>query len=186
VCDLPGDLDELTVAGEQPLAGTATSRPAPARGVIQRRLTFTASRRYPGVDGPRHWLRSSPDGSRIACLLRDEAGVVQLFTVSPNGGPPVQVTHDAWSVASSFSWSADGRRLAYVADSSVFIVDVASGASTRLTDRLVAAPPRPEACVFSPDGRRIAFMRSVAGQSTPCGSPAVEVHNQIVVVDAPE
>jgi hypothetical protein len=186
VCDLPEDLDALAVAGEGPLAGTPTCRPAPPRGVIQRRLTFTADRHCPGVDGPRHWLRSSPDGSRITCLMRDEAGVVQLFTVSPNGGQPVQVTHDDWGVASSFTWSADGRRITYVADSSVFIVDVASGASTRLTDRLVAALPRPEACVFSPDGRRIAFMRSVAGQSTQCGNSAAKVHNQIFVVDVPE
>jgi hypothetical protein len=186
VCDLPDDLDAMAAAGEGPLAGTPTCRPAPPRGVIQRRLTFTADRHYPGVDGPRHWLRSSPDGSRIAFLMRDELGVAQLFTVSPNGGQPVQVTHDTWSVASSFSWSVDGRRIAYVADSSMFTVDVASGASTRLTDRTFPAPPRPEACVFSTDGRRIAFMRSVAGQSTKRGDATPEAANQIFVVDAPE
>jgi len=185
VCDLPDDLDELTVAGEQPLAGTLTCRPAPPRRVIQRRLTFTADRSHPGIDGPRHWLRSSPDGSRIAFLMCDEVGVAQLFTVSPNGGEPVQVTRDDWSVASSLSWSPDGRRIAYVADTSVFVVDAASGASMRLTDRTIAAPPRPEACVFSPDGRQIAFMRSAAGLSTPHGDPAAEVHNQIFVVDVP-
>ena len=185
VCDLPHDLDELMVAGEQPIVGTPTCRPAPPRGVIQRRLTFTADRSHPGIDGPRHWLRSSPDGSQIAFLMRDDLGIVQLFTVSPAGGDPVQVTHDEWSVASSFTWSPDGRLIAYVADASVFVVDVASGTSTRLTDRTIAAPPRPEACVFSPDGRRIAFMRSVAGNSTQPGGPAAKVHNQIFVVDAP-
>ena len=117
--------------------------------------------------------------------MRDDLGIVQLFTVSPNGGPPVQVTRDEWHVASSFGWSPDGRRIAYVADSSVFVVDVASGASTRLTDRTLAAPPRAEACVFSPDGRRIAFMRSVAGQSTQPGGLAAKLHNQIFVVDLP-
>jgi len=185
ICDLPDDLDGLTVAGEQPLAGTPTSRPSPPRGVIQRRITFTADRSHPGIDGPRHWLRSSPDGSRIAFLMRDDLGIVQLFTVSPNGGRPVQVTRDEWHVASSFTWSPDGRRIAYVADASVFVVDVASGASTRLTDRTIAAPVRPEACVFSPDGRRIAFMRSVTGQSTQPGGPAAAAHNQIFVVDVP-
>jgi hypothetical protein len=185
VCDLPDDLDALTVAGEQPLAGMPTSRPSPPRGVAQRRLTFTADRSHPGIEGTRHWLRSSPDGSRIACLMRDENGIVQIFTVSPTDGEPVQVTHDAWSVASSFGWSPDGSRIAYVADLSVFVVAVASGASTRLTDRTIAAAPRPEACVFSPDGRQIAFMRSVGGQSTPHGAPAAEVHNQIFVVDVP-
>ena len=185
ICDLPDDTTLLAEPGEQPLAGTPTCRPTPPRGVTQRRLTFTADGSHPGIDGPRHWLRSSPDGSRIACLMRDEVGMVQLFTVSPCGGEPVQVTRDEWSVASSFSWSPDGRQIAYVADSSVFIVDVAGGASMRLTDRLVASQPRPEACVFSPDGRRIAFMRSVAGRSTQHGDPAAEVHNQLFVVDVP-
>ncbi len=189
VCDLPDDLDAMAAAGEGPLAGTPTCRPAPPRGVIQRRLTFTADRSHPGIDGPRHWLRSSPDGSRIVFLMRDDLGIVQLFTVSPNGGQPVQVTHDTWSVASSFSWSVDGRRIAYVADASVCVVDVASGASTRLTDRTIPVPPRPEACVFSPDGRRIAFMRSVpvplpAG-GPQSGDPAAAAHNQIFVVDVP-
>jgi len=189
VCDLPDDPALLAVAGEKPLAGTSNCRPAPPRGVIQRRLTFTADRRCPGIDGPRHWLRSSPDGSQIAFLMRDDHSLVQLFTVSPNGGQPVQVTRDEWPVASSFSWSPDGERIAYVADGSVFVVDVARGVSTRLTDRTIAAPPRPEACVFSADGRRIAFMRSVAGpmpssDAQPDDPPAA-VHNQIFVVDAP-
>ena len=163
ICDLPEDPQQLMEAGSGPLAGTPTRRPSPPRGVTQRRLTFTADRSHPGIDGPRHWLRSSPDGSRIACLMRDDLGVVQLFTVSPTGGQPVQVTRDEWSVESSFTWSPDGQRIAYVADASVFVVDVASGTSTRLTDRMIPATPRPEACVFSPDGRRIAFMRTAAG-----------------------
>ena len=190
ICDLPDDPRQLMEAGSGPLAGTVDRRPAPPRGVTQRRLTFTSGRRHPGIDGPRHWLRSSPDGARIACLMRDDDGVVQLWTVSPTGGPPVQLTHDPWSVGSSFTWSPDGRRIAYSADGSVFVVDVEGGASLRLTDRTVAAPPRPEACVFSPDGRRIAFMRSVAGgggdrSGAGRGAAAGAMHNQIFVVDVP-
>lgn len=160
--DLP---DDLTRPGDGPLEGTPTRRPAPPRGVAQRRLTFTADRTFPGIQGPRHWLRSSPDGSRVALLMKDDRGVVQLWTVSPNGGPPTQVTRDAWPVASAFSWSPDGRRVAYVVDGSVFTVDVASGESRRLTERRPdnAETPRPEACVFSPDGRSIAFVRHVGG-----------------------
>jgi hypothetical protein len=66
IVDLPED---LTVAGNGPLEGTATELPAPPRGTVQRRLTFTAGRKYPGISGPRHWLRSSPDGSQIAFLM---------------------------------------------------------------------------------------------------------------------
>jgi len=130
--------------------------------ILPRRLTFTASRRHPGIQGPRHWLRSSPDGSRIALLLRDDSGLVQLFTVSPAGGPLEQITRDPWSVSSGFTWSSDGARIAYVADGSVMTVEAATGTTTRHTEPIRNdTGPRPEACVFSPDGTQIAFMRSV-------------------------
>ena len=116
ICDLPDDSADLEVAGTDPLAGTVTGRPAPPCGVSQRRITFTAGRRYPGIQGPRHWLRSSPDGSRIAFLMKDDAGIVQLLTVSPSGGEPRQLTHAPWSIASCFTWSSDGRRIACVVD----------------------------------------------------------------------
>jgi dipeptidyl aminopeptidase/acylaminoacyl peptidase len=176
VVDIP---DDVTVSGERPLEGTTTTRPAPPRGTQQRRLTFTAGRKFPGLQGPRHWLRSSRDGERIALLMRDDRGVVQIWTVSPNGGEPRQVTHNEFDVASAFTWSPDGRFIAYVADNSVFISEVANGKSFRLTARSDdATAPRPQACVFAPDGRRIAFVRPV--------ETGGQVWNQIFVVTLPE
>jgi Tol biopolymer transport system component len=159
VVDLPND---LTMPGDAPLEGTETTRPGAPRGARQRRLTHTEHRKYPGLQGPRHWLRSSPDGARIAFLMRDEAGIVQIWTISPVGGEPRQLTHNSFDVASAFSWSPDGRSIAYVADNSIFVSDAESGAATRLTDRTEnPSAPRPEACVFSPDGKRIAYVRQV-------------------------
>jgi hypothetical protein len=176
VVDLPAEPAALLLPGERPLEGTLWQRPAPPRGVQQRRITFTAERKYPGLAGPRHWLRSSPDGSRIGCLMRDEAGIVQLFSVSPSGGAIEQITRGGHSVSSAWTWSPDGSRIAYVASGSVWVVEVASGASIALTPAAVGSgAPRPEACVFSPDGRRIAFMRQ---QPTSAG-----LHNQIFCVD---
>ena len=86
----------FTVPGDGSLAGTERRMPFPPKGVVQRRLTFTADRPFPGIQGPRHWLRSSPDGRRIAFLMKDEDGLVQLWTVSPNGGAPAQVTRNPW------------------------------------------------------------------------------------------
>jgi hypothetical protein len=157
--DVPED---VTSAAAEPLEGTATTLPAPPRGTKQRRLTYTANRKLPGLQGPRHWLRSSPDGTRIALLMRDDAGVVQLWTVSPLGGEPTQITHNAFDVASAFSWSPNGESIAYIADTSVFVTRVATGESLRLTapcDRQFS--PRPEACVFAPTGDRIAYVRPV-------------------------
>ncbi len=160
--DLPDHPRDLEIPGARPLAGTPTTRAAPPRGLVQRRLTHTADRSHPGLSGPRHWLRSSPDGSRIACLMCDEAGVVQLFTVSPCGGEPSQLTRDPWPVASAFSWSPAGDRIAYVADGSVMTVDASTGESRRLTHPTTGpTAPRPEACVFAPDGKAIAYMRTL-------------------------
>jgi hypothetical protein len=111
--------------------------------------------------------------------MRDDDGTVQIWTVSPNGGTPVPVTRDAWSVASAFSWSPDGREIAYVADNSVFAAAVETGRSRRLTPRSADAP-LPLACVFSPDGTRIACLRRVPDSSV----PGAMRHNQIYVVPA--
>ncbi len=161
LAELPED---LTRAGDAPLEGTATRRPAPPAGVVQRRLTFTAELKFPGVaTTPRHWLRASLDGAQIAFLMKDDAGVVQLWTVSPRGGAPRQVTRNETGVSSAFTWSPDGRRIAHVMDGSVCVTDIADGGTTRLTPRRDGAEaPLSFACVFSPDGRAVAYMRNVA------------------------
>ena len=159
IVDIP---DDVTIPGDGPLQGTDTRRPLPPSGTMQRRLTFTAGRKYPGLQGPRHWLRSSPDGTRIAFLLKDDDGVVQLWTVSTNGGIAHQLTRNRWSIASAFTWSPEGRFIAYVMDHSVFATEIATGESIRLTGRSTdSESPRPEACVFSPDGLKIAYLRNL-------------------------
>ena len=170
--DLP---DDLTVPGDAPLEGTATTRPAPPKGVAQRRLTFTTDREYPGIQGPRHWLRSSPDGSRIAFLMKDDHGIVQIWTVSPNGGEPKQLTHNKHDIASAFTWSPNGQWIAHTMDRTVCITNTSSGNTYQATTQFSEQEsPRPEACVFSPDGKRIAYVRPVTNQD--------ETWNQIFVL----
>ncbi|MGN6724710.1 MAG: DUF3748 domain-containing protein [Tepidisphaeraceae bacterium] len=176
IVDLP---DDLTRPGDGPLAGTATRLPAPPAGVIQRRLTYTADRKYPGIQGPRHWLQASPDGSRIAFLMKDDTGIIQLWTISSNGGKPTQVTHDPWSIASAFTWNPKEWAVAYIADKSVFTVDMRTGVSRRLTEPTNDADaPRPLACVYSPDGRKIAYLRPVQLNG--------KTWNQVYVVATPD
>ncbi len=162
VADLPDDVTKPSSDG--PLAGTLAKRPTPPLGTTQRRLTYSDTRKFPGIQGPRHWLRSSPDGKQIAFLMRDDNGVVQLWTISPNGGVMRQITRDNWDVASAFSWNSSGKSIAYVADNSVFVVDVQSGKSQRLTPRTDDEnAPLPLACVFAPNGKRIAYLKRVSG-----------------------
>jgi hypothetical protein len=172
IVDLPED---LTRAGEGPLAGTETKAPRPPKGTVQRRLTHTVDRKYPGIRGVRHWLRSSPDGSGIAFLMADDQGISQIWTISPNGGEPRQLTRNRWPIASAFTWSPDGQQLAHVMDNSVCATDATTGATHRLTQRFDdTMAPRPEACVFSRDGRQIAYVRPAP--------EAAGFYNQIFVV----
>lgn len=173
VVDLPDGL--ATPGNGCCLEGTQELLPGPPLGALQRRVTFTDGRRHPGVAAaPRHWLRSSPSGDRIAFLLADDAGVPRLHTVSPNGGEPVAVAPIPWAVSSAFTWSPGGRLIAFVADHSVFVSDVETGRSYRLTRREPEAAPLALSCCFAPHGRAIAFLKSVRGVS------------QIFIVDVPE
>ncbi|MDX1965065.1 MAG: DUF3748 domain-containing protein [Pirellulales bacterium] len=167
IVDLPAHLLECAQLESEHarVCGAPTTRPAPPRGpsglvCAQRRLTLTASEPYPGIAGPRHWLQSSPDGAQIAFLRRDAAGVVQLWTVSPLGGPPRQVTHNAADIGSAFTWSPDGRLIAHVLAGRVCVTEVATGKTRFLTEPAELAA-RPLACVFSPRGDQIAYVQPV-------------------------
>ncbi len=160
--DVPDRID--VPGGDGPLEGTPTSRPMPPKGTVQRRLTYTADRKHPGLQGPRHWLRSSPDGARIAFLAKDDEGVVQIFFVSPCGGEPVQLTRNKWSVQTSFNWSPDGRFIAHGMDNSIFITEVGEGEAfgrpTRMTPQ-TSDDSRPLGAIWSNDGSMIAYNRYV-------------------------
>ncbi|WP_411703959.1 DUF3748 domain-containing protein [Edaphovirga cremea] len=165
IVDLPENDRDYDRAGDYPLAGSESRLPSPPLGVEQRRLTFTGDRRYPGlVSQPRHWLRSSPDGSAIAFLMKDNEGIVQLWTISPQGGEPQQITKSHESVQSAFSWHPDGKKLALICDNRIMLCDAVSGKMTPLTQR-TEIPPSGDAVVFSPNGRHIAYMRQVDGYS---------------------
>lgn len=112
-------------------------------------------------------------------LMCDEAGIVQIWTVSPLGGEPQQITRNAFDVASAFSWSSDGQWIAYIADTSVFVTRVATSETLRLTAPCNARfAPRPEACVFSPQGDRIGYVRPLEKDDA--------VWNQVFVVTLPD
>ncbi|MGG6137721.1 DUF3748 domain-containing protein [Pantoea allii] len=158
VVDLPEALEAYAMPGGLPLEGDNDHLPAPPAGVRQRRITTTQGLTLQ----PRHWLRSSPDGSAIAFLMADSQQVIQLWHVSPNGGKPRQVTRLPSSIQSAFSWRPCGEAIAFICDNSVMLCRVATGECQRLTVRRREAPSG-EAVVWSPDGKQIAFMREKEG-----------------------
>ncbi|MDX6619618.1 MAG: TolB protein [Gaiellales bacterium] len=97
----------------------------------------------------------SPDGSRIA--FTREGG---LATLTLEGGGLVKLAVDAL-VKARPSWSPDGSHIAFQASDAssdtpgIWLVDLASGAETRMTTN----PAGDYAPAWSPDGNDIAFTR---------------------------
>lgn len=155
VADLPEDITKAKPG--KPLEGTNTSRPNVPAGVEQRRITYTSN----GIQGPRHWLRTTPDGSLIAFLGKDDKGIVQLFGVSPNGGKIWQLSFNDFSIQGPFNFSPDGKYVAYLADNSVFVTEVSTGKSQRLTPSAANTEKVTGSVVWNNNGTMLAFNKYV-------------------------
>ena len=163
IVDLPQDESGWKQPGDAPLEGSESTMPAPPAGVVQRRLTFTHDRAFPGlVNQPRHWVRSHPLASEIAFLMRDDHGVVQLWLISPQGGAPRQLTHCSSDIQSAFNWHPSGQWLGFVLENRIACCDAQTGEIDFLTKNH-EAPPSADAIVFSPDGQQVAWMEDVEG-----------------------
>jgi hypothetical protein len=147
IADLPDDLTQAQAG--HPLEGTAISRPGVPLGVTQRRITFTKM----GIVGPRHWLKTTPDGNLIYFLSKDDLGFINIFGVHPNGGAVKQLTFNKFDVQSGFNISPDGKLLAYIADDSIIISDILSGKS----NKIVTEQKPVGKVVWSPDGQKLVF-----------------------------
>jgi len=144
------------------LEGTETTRCGVPEGIQMRRLTFTDNDSLPGLSGPRHWAIASPDGSWIGCFRRDTAGHSQFHVVNSLDGEMRQISSHPFSATSAFTWHPNGKSVAYVADGSVMQLDLATGEPKRLTPNLDSdAGPTHHACIFSPNGDKIAYMQMV-------------------------
>jgi Tol biopolymer transport system component len=153
VVDIPEDISRENKG--KPLCGTALSRPEVPMGVIQKRITYTEK----GIEGLRFWLRSNPDGSLIAFLARDADDNIQIFALSPNGGEIQQITNNRFSVQGQFNFSPDGNKLAYIADNSIFLTDLQSRQTQRLSNRFADDEKPVNAVVWSNKGDMLAYNR---------------------------
>jgi len=118
------------------------------------------------VEPPREFRLHPRD--RAVAYTAEAAGARQLFTLPLRGGYPTQLTASEKHVSDP-QWSPDGRRLAYVRDDELWVVE----ADGSRTTRAVGKPGTARSPRWSPDGHRLAFLSRRRGWS------------QIWVIDAP-
>jgi Tol biopolymer transport system component len=114
-------------------------------------------------DGDERYPSFSPDGTRLAFVGRSEGGTADIWIANADGSD-ARMVHDSGREDSAPAWSPDGRRLAFETntlpggfDGELSVLDLATGAVTRLTDDPPEAPVHDEGAAWSPDGRMIAF-----------------------------
>jgi len=118
------------------------------------------------IDAPRDFRLHPRD--RVVAYTAEAAGARQLFTMSLRGGSRTQLTASEKAVSDP-QWSPDGRRLAFVRDDEVWVVE-ADG--SRLTS-VAAKPGGGRSPRWSPDGHRLAFLSRRRGWT------------QVWLIDAP-
>jgi len=144
-------------------AVTAGSSDAGATGRLLEPLTIE---HIVAVEPGREY-RLDPRGRSVA-FTQDAAGARQLLIIPLRGGPAVQVTASEKAISDP-QWSPDGRRLAFVRDTAIGVVEADGTRLVTVTDHPAGnTMPR-----WSPDGRRLAFLSRRRGWA------------QIWVVDAP-
>ena len=159
-----------TRGGDASAAGEYPNPSSSVRGGVQEvwlvPLTGAAPRRLGEGSGP----VPSPDGERVAWLLRDTAWAAPLA-----GNGAARVLFRARGRTGGLAWSADGTSLAFVSDRGdhafigVFDVDADS------VRYLAPSIDRDDLPRWSPDGRQVAFVRTYGspGGTTAAGAGSV-------------
>ncbi len=103
-------------------------------------------------------MAPSPDGKQMAILVHGE-----LFTFPTSGGEAVRVTRTP-SREEDVAWSPDGKWLAFSSDrdgdQDLYLSDPTGGTVKPLARTAGVADRTPE---FSPDGKKVAFLRGYNG-----------------------
>jgi serine/threonine-protein kinase len=107
------------------------------------------------ADSPR-W---TPDAQRIAFyLLRDGVPHVAWQRVDGSAGPDTLVAEGGWPS----SWSPDGRHLATVKDSDIWMLTVGDRQPAFM--RVTTTPEEERSPEFSPNGRSLAYVSDKTGR----------------------
>lgn len=150
-------MPNLTAGPANSPAPTPGTVPANGSLTIERMLAFDAGREY-RLDPRQRWVAYTQEAS----------GARQLFLLPLRGGPVVQLSASDKPISDP-QWAPDGRRLAFVRDGAIWLIDVDGSRQVEVTAHAAGnSQPR-----WSPDGGRLAFISRRRGWS------------QVWLVDAP-
>jgi Tol biopolymer transport system component len=180
IADIPNDITQ-SIAGKS-LEGTLSTRPNVPAGFTQRRVTFTTDRKHPGLQGPRFRLRSSADGSLIYFLMKDDNGIVQIYSVSSAENtkntivkqPLKQITNFKYSIQSQFNLSPDDKYISVVSNNQIYLVSTQDettaqraaswsqdGSMTSIGEKYNEREAPINGIHWSPDGKSLIYNRYV-------------------------
>ncbi len=150
VVNIPQKID---LENSNNLEGTSTTRPAVPNGIKQKRISHLKH----GVTGPRHWLRSTPNGELILFLTKDDKQFINVFGISPNGGEATQISDHEANVQSGLSISPNGQFVAYIVQNCIVITDIYTHQSKNILGPF-SDFDTPIGCIqWNPSGTQIAF-----------------------------
>ena len=121
------------------------------------------------VEAPREFRLHPRD--RVVAYTAEAGGARQLFTLSLRGGYPTQLTASEKAVSDP-QWSPDGRRLAFVRDDEVWVLET-DGSRSDMRRRQARRRPRPALVARRPPPRvPVATPRLDPGLADRCAGPA--------------
>lgn len=123
----------------------------------QRRISFLTH----GIQGPRNWLKSTPDGKMIIFMTKDTAGFINAFGISPNGGAPKQLTFHSFNIQSAITISNDGKYLAYLAANTVYVTELSTEQTNQISPKFSDQQRPMGSIIWSPNGKSLAYNRYV-------------------------
>jgi Tol biopolymer transport system component len=112
----------------------------------------------------------SPDGKTIAFVLTDDNGEGGIVLIDPVDGTRRMLTDESFY---HLEWSLDGRRILGTGSDTAFVIDAASGATTKILDTVPTDFTADDA-TWSPDAGAIAFIRCTIDVDGACDVYAMD------------
>ena len=162
-CKLPSHSELHRIVGQSESSASKTGGPLkPVAHCEQRRLTHTVKRKFPGVQGPRNWLVSSPNGKTLYAPMKDDRGIVQLFGIDGATGSIQQITELDFSIESQITLNAAGTTCGFVCQQRIGLATVSTGETRWLSQ---TSPHRIVGAIHFVEPDRLLFNRRVGTES---------------------